>query len=95
MVVGTGKIKFRLFDVASLKSKRRIVKSITGRLRNRFNITVAETDFNDSHDWAEVGFAAVGNDAGRVNATLDKVLNMADDMGLAMIADSEIEIIHL
>jgi uncharacterized protein YlxP (DUF503 family) len=95
MVVGTGKIKFRLFDVGSLKAKRSIVKSIIHRLKNRFNIAVAETGLNDSHQWAQVGFAAVGNDPGKVNAVLDKVINMADGLGLAMIADSSIEIIHL
>ncbi len=95
MVVGTGKIKFRLFDVASLKAKRSIVKSIIHRIKNRFNVSIAETDLNDSHGWAQIGFAVVGNNARTVNAKLDKIINMADDLGLAMIADTQIEIIHL
>lgn len=95
MVVGTGKIKFKLFDVHSLKAKRGIVKSIVHRIKNTFNISMGETGYNDSHDWAQIGFAVVGNDSRKVNATLDKVINMADDLGLAMIADTKIEIIHL
>ncbi len=95
MVVGTGKIKFKLYDVHSLKGKRKIVKSIIQRIRNRFNISIAETDFNDSHNWAQIGFSITGNDARKVNSKLDKVLNMADELGLAMIADTQIEIIHL
>lgn len=72
-----------------------MVKSIIHRLKNRFNISIAETDLNNRHEWAQVGFAVVGNDARMVNSKIDKVMNTADEMGLAMIADSDIEIIHL
>ena len=68
MVVGIGHIKFRLYDVHSLKAKRSIVKSVISKLQNRFNISVAETDLNDSHDWAQIGFAMVGNDARIINS---------------------------
>ena len=95
MVVGTGKIKFRLFGIASLKEKRKIVKSIVHRLKNKFNISIAETDLNDSYDWAEIGVSIVGNNGRLVNSKLDKVINMADEMGVAMISDTQIEIIHL
>lgn len=95
MVVGTGSIKFRLFGVDSLKAKRKIVKTIKARIQNRFNISIAETKLNDSHDWAVIGFAIVGNDVRVVNSKIDKVFNMADKMGLACIADTQMEIIHL
>ncbi len=95
MVVGTGIIKFRLFDIHSLKEKRRIVKSIIGRIKNKFNISIAEIAMNDSHQWAQIGYSIVGNDNRLVNAKMDKVINMADDLGLAMVADTEIEIISL
>ena len=42
MIAGTGKIIFRLHDCRSLKSKRKIVKSIINRISNSFNISVAE-----------------------------------------------------
>ena len=93
MVVGTGKINFRLFDVHSLKEKRKIVKSIIGRIKNKFNVSIAEVDMNDNHQWAQIGYSIVGNDNRLVNAKMDKVINMADDLGLAMVADTEIEII--
>jgi len=95
MVVGTGKIKFKLYGVSSLKEKRRIVKSIVNRIKNRFNISIAETDLNDSHLWAQIGFAVIGNDSRIINSKIDKVFNMADDIGLAQITDTQMEIIHL
>ncbi|MCD4721491.1 MAG: DUF503 domain-containing protein [Desulfobacula sp.] len=95
MVVGTGKIKFKLYGVSSLKEKRRIVKSIINRIKNKFNISIAETDYNDSHLWAQIGFSIIGNNSRIVNSKLDKVFNMADDMGLAQITDTQMEIIYL
>jgi len=95
MVVGTGKIKFKLYGVGSLKEKRSIVKSIINRIKKKFNVSIAEIDYNDSHLWAQIGFSIIGNDSRVVNSKLDKVLNMADDLGLAQIADTQIEIIHL
>ncbi len=94
MVVGVGTIKLRLFGVNSLKAKRKIVKSMVARISNRFNISIAETDLNNSHEWAQIGFALAGNDAKTINSKIDKVFNMADEMGLAMIADTTMEIIH-
>jgi len=95
MVIGTGIIIFRLHDCRSLKAKRRVVKSIVARLRNAFNAAVAEVGANDTYDRAEIGFALVGNDGPLINAKADKVLNMAEDLGLAELIDSELEIIHL
>lgn len=95
MVVGLVKITLRLHDCRSLKGKRKVVKSMIGRIRNQFNVSAAEVGANDIHQRAEIGFALVGNKGRLVNAKLDKVLNMAHDLALAEIIDSEMEIIHL
>lgn len=95
MVVGCGIIRMRLHGCRSLKGKRKIIKSMIGRIRNTFNVSVAETDLNDMYQSAEVGFVLVGNNKAVVNSKVDKVLNFAEGMGLAEIVNSEIEIIQL
>ena len=95
MVVGIGIVTFRLHDCRSLKAKRSVVKSIIGQMRNKFNISVAETGSNDMHQRAEIGFALVGNDRQVINSKTDKGLNLIDDLGLAEVIDSEVEIITL
>ena len=95
MVVGTGIITFRLHDCRSLKGKRKVVKSIISRLRNNFNASVAEIGSNDVHQRAEIGFSLIGNDQSIINSKIDKMINLAEDLGLAEIIDTEIEIIHL
>jgi uncharacterized protein YlxP (DUF503 family) len=95
MVVGLGIITFRLHDCRSLKEKRRVVKSIINQVRNHFNASVAEVGSNDIHQKAVIGFALVGNNRMVINSKVDKVVNMIDDLGLAEIIDTEMEIINL
>ncbi len=95
MVVGTGIIVLRLHDCRSLKGKRKVVKSMIGRLRNHFNVSMAEIGANDVYPRAEIGFSVVGNDLGLVNSKIDKIFNMADRLGLAEMIDTRMEIIHL
>jgi len=93
MVVGTGLITLRLHDCRSLKGKRKVVKSMINRLRNNFNLSVAEVGANDIYQ--RIGFSLVGNDSSLINSKIDKIFNMAEDLGLAEIIDTEMEIIHL
>jgi uncharacterized protein len=95
MVVGLGIITFRLHDCRSLKGKRKVVKSIISRLRNNFNVSAAEVGANDIYQRAEIGFALVGNNRKVINSKIDKIFNLADELGLAEIIDSEMEIINL
>ncbi len=92
MVVGTGIITIRIEGCHSLKAKRRVVKSIITRLRNNFNLSIAEIGANDVHQRAEIGFAVVGNTPALVNSKLDKIGNMAESLCLAEIVDMQMEI---
>ena len=95
MVVGIGMITFRLHGTRSLKEKRKIVKSIIARLRNTFNASVGEVGSNDIYQRAEIGFALAGNDRLVINSKIDKMFNLADEMGLAEIIDTKMEIINI
>ena len=95
MVAGLGIITFRLHDCRSLKGKRKVVKSIITQLRNSFNVSVAEVGSNDVYQRAVIGFALVGNNRMVVNSKIDKIFNLVDQLGLAEIIDSDMEIINL
>lgn len=95
MVVGVGKISLRLHGCRSLKEKRKVVQAMIRRLQNRYHASVAEIGKNDIYQRAEIGVALVANSGQLVNAMLDKMIDTAEDLQLAEIVDSEIEIIHL
>ena len=92
MAVGIGLITFRLHECHSLKEKRGVVKAIVARLRNQFNASVAEVAANDVHQRAVVGFALVGNDKAVINSKIDKLFNLAEELGLAEVIDSQMEL---
>ena len=95
MVVGLGNIRLRLHDCRSLKGKRKVVKAIIQRIRNNFNVSVAEVGSNDIHQSAEIGFALVGNDRKMINSKIDKIFNLTDALGLAEVIDMDMEIITI
>ena len=72
MIVGLLTININLHGVASLKAKRSIVKSLIGRLKSRFNFSIAEIDANDSKIRAVIGMAVVSNEKIFIEKQLDK-----------------------
>ena len=90
-----GVFRFRIHDCRSLKAKRRVVKAIVSRMRNNFNASVGEVAANDVYQRADIGFALVGTDRRLINAKIDKLFNMVEDMGLADLYDSEMEIMTI
>ena len=95
MVIGTGIIILRIHDCRSLKDKRKVVKSIISRLRNSFNVSVAEVGANEIYQRAEIGFSLVGNDRQIINSKIDKIFNMVEKIGLAEVIDTDMEIINI
>jgi uncharacterized protein YlxP (DUF503 family) len=75
----------------SLKGKRGVLRSIQARVSNQFNISVAECGDQDLWQSAILGFGVVGSSRPIVEATLRKVVEFVDNLGLAEIGASEIE----
>jgi len=92
MHVGICTLHLRLAGSHSLKEKRRIVKSIKDRVKNKFNVSIAEVDMLDSWQWAVLGVACVSNDSGFANSVLSNVINLIEDIHLAELVDYKIEI---
>ena len=75
MVVGVMTTQLCLHGIASHKEKRSIVKSLIGRLKSRFNISISEVDHQDSKTSAVIGIAVVSNEGRFVNEQLDKIID--------------------
>jgi len=76
VVVGVMTWELHLEGCHSLKDKRHVLKSLKDRLRNRFNVSVAETDHNDLWQRAELTVCVVSN--ARVHA--EDMLRQADQL---------------
>jgi len=73
--VGICRLSLRVPENSSLKGKRQVVKSIIARLRNSFNVSVAEIDDNDLWQMATLGICTVSNDRRYTNQVLSKVVD--------------------
>jgi hypothetical protein len=92
MVVGVCSIDLRLPGNSSLKGKRSIVRRIKERVKNTFNVSVAEVEDLDTLQRAGLGIAFVSNEASHVHSTLSKVVNFIEHMYLAEVVDFQIEV---
>ena len=61
MVVSMIQFRFELPPIESIKEKRRIVVSLKEKLANKFHLSVAEVDLQDSLRYAQLGAAVVSN----------------------------------
>jgi uncharacterized protein YlxP (DUF503 family) len=95
MFVGVLRLTLHLPAPGSLKSKRHLLRSAIDRVKARFNVSIAEVGANDLWQRAVVGVAAVGNDHGFVNESLDKVADFVASMhgGQIQVSGREIEIV--
>ena len=95
MTVAVARITLRLHENQSLKEKRRIIKSMIAKSRNRFNVSVAEVADQDLHQRATLGIAVVGSDQRILNSLLDRIITYMDSLHLADLIDQQIELIPL
>jgi hypothetical protein len=94
MNVGICRIKLRLPENSSLKGKRRVLKSITTRVKNRFNVSIAEVDDQNLWQLATLGICCVSNNSRLTNEVLSKVVNFVTQGRFEIdILDYEIEIL--
>jgi len=92
MIVGSLKVRLYIREARTLKDKRQVVSSIKDRLRNGFNVAVAEVEAQDNRQVAVLGFAAVGGEAAPVRETLEKIAQALRGHPVAEFLDSEMEV---
>ena len=95
MVIGYCSIKFYLHGNNSLKGKRRVVRAVKDRLKNDFNVSVAEVGDQEVWQSLHIGISAVGSDRPYMDGLLTKVVDAVDRMNLAEIVDCKTETLSM
>ena len=94
MNVGVCRVRLRLPGNLSLKGKRQVLKSINTRVRNKFNVSVAEIDDHDLWQLAALGICCVSNNKRHTNEVLSKVVEFIIGGRFEVeVVDYEIEIL--
>ncbi len=81
MIVGVLTTHLFLQGITSLKGKRSIIKSLIGRLKSRFNISISEVDHQDNKTSAVIGISIVSNDTHFIDQQFDAIINFMRNDG--------------
>jgi uncharacterized protein YlxP (DUF503 family) len=85
-------VRLLVRESRSLKDKRQVVLSIKDRLRQRFNVSVAEVEAQDHRQLVVLGFAMVSNEVQRVRAAFEQIVAALRGHPVAELLDHEIEV---
>jgi uncharacterized protein YlxP (DUF503 family) len=93
MSVGVCRLKIHIPGSRSLKDKRSVVKSLIARLRQQFNLSVAEVDDQELWQIATISLACVSNHNDRVDEVLSAAISLIGrDFPTIEIIEKEIDI---
>lgn len=92
--IGVARIKLRLPENGTLKGKRQVVRSVTARVRDRFNVAIAEVEDNHLWQMLTLGVTCVSNDPRHANEMLSRVVDYIRGIqGDAELLDVETEVV--
>jgi uncharacterized protein YlxP (DUF503 family) len=92
MIVGTLRVRLLIREARTLKDKRQVVKSIKDRLRNAFNVSIAEVDAQDNRQLAELGMAMVSNETHHLKVALGQMVEALRSHPIAELLDYELDV---
>jgi uncharacterized protein YlxP (DUF503 family) len=79
MFVGVLVIEILIYSSTSLKEKRLVLKSMKDRLKNKFNVAVAEIGFQDKWQRAQLGIATISNQHSHLERSLQQIFQYLDN----------------
>ncbi len=91
MTIGLLKAHLCLHGITSLKEKRSIIKGLIGRLKSRFNISIAEVEHQDNKTIAVIAVAIISNDSHFIDQQFDAMLNFMRNDGRFYLGEIERE----
>jgi uncharacterized protein YlxP (DUF503 family) len=92
MLVGVMEAHLYMQGVTSLKQKRSIVKGLIGRLKSRFNVSIAEVDHQDNKISSLIAISIVSNEANFINQQFDSIIKFMRNDGRFYLSQVQREI---
>lgn len=95
MVFGLLRVEFRLHGNESLKDKRRVANSLKQKVRNKFNVAIAEAGSEDDMGRLALAVVSVSNDGRHLESRLTKCLSMMEAVCHEEMVYSDMEFIGI
>jgi uncharacterized protein YlxP (DUF503 family) len=93
MIVGLLTLDLHIPESNSLKSKRLVIKSLIDRIKNKFNVSIAEVDANNLWQRSVIGIAYVANETVIINKVFEKIKNVVISTHPVELIDSTMELL--
>jgi hypothetical protein len=93
MIVGLLTLDLHIPEANSLKSKRAVVKSLIDRIKNKFNVSIAEVDAQNLWQRCIIGIAFVSNETVMINRVFEKIRTLILNINSVELLDSNIELL--
>jgi hypothetical protein len=91
MHIAALRVRLEITSALTLKDKRQVIRSLLDRIRNRFNVSAAETGENDSVRYAELAAAAVANERPFLDRMMAKVLDLIESEPRVVLLEQDLE----
>lgn len=85
MIVAVSVFELHIPAGRSLKEKRKVIKALTERLHQRYRVSVAETDYHDLHQRAQIAVAIVHRSRSEVEHLLERIRDHVEEAPGAML----------
>jgi uncharacterized protein YlxP (DUF503 family) len=95
MLIAAALIELELGEADSIKDKRKVVRSVKDRLRERFNVSVAEVAAQDERHSICIGCVKVGIDAKHLREQLEGAVRFVESLGLAEVVGDDVTVVRL
>ena len=92
MHVGTLRVRLLVREARTLKDKRQVLQSIKDKLRNQFNVSVAEVEHQDNRQLAVLGVAMIGPEVHGIKVALGQIVEALRVHPIAEFLEHEIEV---
>ena len=93
MQIGICTVRLGIPDTFSLKDKRQVCSSLFSKIRQNFNVSVAEVEDQDSFRKSTIAIVSVNTHVKDLNRTLSKVIEFIEKDFRVLIENYSIEII--
>ena len=93
MIVGLLTLDLHIPESNSLKSKRMVIKSLVQKIKNKFNVSVAEVDAQNLWQRSVIGIAYVSNETVMINKVFEKIRTQVYNTHSVELINSDMEML--
>ena len=76
MTIGALRVEILIPGVRSLKEKRKVIRSLKDKIKNKFNVSIAEVDYSEKWQRSMIGVVQVGNDMKYIEKNLNSIYQL-------------------